>query len=56
MPLSFGVPLGIAITLIGAVLFCLTARKRLAKVFVGIGLVITIVTIALIILAAASAM
>ncbi|MCU0521750.1 MAG: hypothetical protein MUF84_13795 [Anaerolineae bacterium] len=56
MPLSFGIPLGIATILVGAVLFCLTARKRLAKVIVGIGLVIVIVTIALIILAAASAM
>ena len=56
MPLSFGVPLGIAVVLIGLVLYFVAHRKGLALVIVGIGVVIALATLVAILLAVASAM
>jgi len=56
MPLSFGIPLGVTIILTGVILFFATNNKRLAKMTIGIGVVITLLTLALIILAVNSSM
>ena len=56
MPLSFGIPLGILVILVGAVLLFATNTKRLAKITIGIGVVITLLTLTLIILAVNSPM
>jgi hypothetical protein len=56
MPLSFGIPLGITVILVGAVLLFATNTKRLAKITIGIGVVITLLTLGLIILAVNSPM
>jgi hypothetical protein len=56
MPLSSGIPLGIIAILIGVVLFFATNSKRLAKMVMGIGVVITLLTLLLIILALNSPM
>ena len=56
MPLSFGVLLGMTITITGAVLFFATTKKRIAKMTMSIGVVIVLLTLALIILAVTSPM
>jgi len=50
MPLSFGIPLGLAIIVVGAILFFATRYKKVAKVVLGIGVAITLLALTLIVL------
>ncbi len=56
MPVSFGIPLGLVIVVVGSILFFATRYKNTAKVVIGVGLVVTILTFILILLAANSRM
>lgn len=56
MPLSFGIPLGLLIAVVGAVLFYATGFKKIAKLVVGVGVIIALVTVVLIALAVSSSM
>jgi len=56
MPISFGIPLGLVVAIIGAILFFATRYKRAAKLVVGVGLAVAILTFILILLAANSPM
>ena len=56
MPLSFGIPLGFIIMVVGAILLFATRYKKIAAAVLGIGLVITLLTLILIILAVNSQM
>ncbi len=56
MPLSFGIPLGIIAILVGVVLFFATHNQRLAKMVMGIGVVMTLLTLLFIVLALNSPM
>lgn len=51
MPLSFGIPFGLLVIVIGAVLFLVTKHKRIAKFVVVIGVLITTLTLILLVLA-----
>ncbi len=55
MPFSFGIPLGFMVIVIGAPLFT-TRYKKTAMVVMGVGLVISILTFILIMLALNSQM
>jgi len=56
LPVSFGIPLGLVIALVGAILFFVTKYKRTAKIMIGVGLAVAILTFILILLAANSPM
>jgi hypothetical protein len=56
MPLSFLVPLGLLILVFGIVLFFVTSYKKAAKIMMGIGIAVTILTFLLIVLAVNSQM
>ena len=56
MPLSFGIPLGFLVIVIGGILFFATSYKKTAKVVLGIGLVISILTFILVVMALNSQM
>jgi len=56
MPLSFGIPIGLFITVIGILLFFITKKKRAARLVIGLGLFLIFATVALIILAVNSSM
>jgi hypothetical protein len=56
MPLTFGIPLGLTIVVAGAILFFATNHKKIAKVVLGIGVVVTLLTLLLIVLAVNSQM
>jgi glucose uptake protein GlcU len=56
MPLSFMIPLGILVTVLGAILFFATRYKKTAKVVMGVGLVISILAFILLVLALNSQM
>lgn len=56
MTLSFGIPIGLVIGVIGVILLFSTKYKKSAKVVLGVGAVITILTFILIVLAANSQM
>lgn len=56
MPLSFGILLGLIIVVTGAILFFATNYKKTAKVVLGIGVVVTLLTLLLIVLAVNSQM
>ncbi len=56
MPLSFGIPLGLVIVVVGAILFFATRHKKTAKVVLGVGVVVTLLTFFLIVLAVNSQM
>jgi hypothetical protein len=56
MPLSFGIPLGLFIAVIGAFLLWATKYKKMAKAVLGIGVAATLVTLILIVLAVNSTM
>lgn len=56
MPLSFGIPIGFMVVIIGAILFFATRYKKAAKVVIGVGLVIAVMTFILIVLALNSQM
>jgi hypothetical protein len=56
MPLTFGIPLGILIALVGMALYFATRRKRAALLLVGLGAVIMAFTFVAVILALNSGM
>ncbi len=56
MPLTFGIPLGVIIVVVGAILFFATKQKKIAKVVLGIGVAVTILSFFLIVLAVNSSM
>jgi low affinity Fe/Cu permease len=56
MALSFGVPIGLVIAVIGIVLFFATKYKKTAKVIIGIGTAAFIMTLIMVFLAANSQM
>ncbi len=56
MPFSFAVPLGLIIMIIGAILFFATNHRKAAKMVLGIGAVVTLFTLAVIVLAVNSQM
>ena len=56
MPLSYGVPLGLVILVFGAILLFVTRYKKMAKIVIGFGGAIAVLTIILIVLAANSNM
>jgi len=56
MPLSFGIPIGFMVVIVGAILFFATRYKKTAKVVIGVGLVIAVLTFILIVLALNSQM
>lgn len=56
MPLSFGIPLGLVIALIGAILFFATRYKEIAKLLLGSGLAVALLTLVLIVLVVNSGM
>ena len=51
MPLSFGIPLGLLIAVVGAILFFATRYKQTAKIVLGVGVAVTVLTFILIVLA-----
>ncbi len=56
MPLSFGIPLGLLIVVVGIILFFATKYKKTAKVVFGVGMAVAILTFILIVLASNSQM
>ena len=56
MPLSFGIPLGLIIVVVGAILLFATSYRKIALVVLGIGIAITLLTLILIVLAVNSQM
>jgi hypothetical protein len=56
MPVSFGIPLGLVIFVVGAILFFITNYKRAAQVLMVAGAILTILTLILIMLAVNSQM
>jgi hypothetical protein len=56
MPLSFGIPISFMVVIVGAILFFATRYKKTAKVVIGVGLVIAVLTFILIVLALNSQM
>jgi hypothetical protein len=56
VPLTFFIPLGLILVVVGTILFFATRNKTAAKIVIGIGVVITILTFLLIVLAVNSQM
>jgi hypothetical protein len=56
VPISFGIPLGLVIAVVGAILFFATRYKKTAKIMIGVGLAFAILTFILIQLAVSSQM
>ena len=56
MPLSFAIPLGLLIAVVGAILFFATRYKKTAKVVFGVGVAIAILAFILVLLAVNSQM
>jgi hypothetical protein len=56
LPISLALPLGLIIALVGAILFFVTKYKRAAKMMIGVGLAIAILTFLVILLASRSPM
>lgn len=56
MPLSFGIPIGILIALMGLILYFATSRKWLARFIFALGLAVTLFTLLAIVLALISPM
>ena len=50
MPLTFGIPLGLVIVVVGAILFFATRYKTLAKLVIGFGLAASVMTVILVVL------
>lgn len=50
MPLTFGVPFGLVILIAGIILHFVTRSKMLARIMIGLGALITAVTLVLILL------
>ncbi len=56
MPLSFGVPFGLVLFLLGGMLARVTSRKRLGRVVMSLGVALVLVTVIAVALAARSTM
>jgi hypothetical protein len=56
VPISFGIPLGLVIAVVGAILFFVTRYKKVAKLMIGVGVAVSILTFMLILLAVNSQM
>jgi hypothetical protein len=56
MPVSFGIPLGFVIVVVGAILYFFTSYKRAARLLMIAGAILTIFTLILIMLAVNSQM
>ncbi len=56
VPLSFAIPLGLIIALVGIILYFVTSYKRAAKMMISVGLVIAIFTFVAVLLASRSPM
>jgi len=56
MPLSFGIPLGLLIAVIGALLVFATRYKKTGVAVLGVGVLVTALTLFLIVLAVNSPM
>jgi len=56
MPLTFGIPVGLVIAAVGAVLLFVTKSKKIALAVIGFGALITLLTLILVVLAANSQM
>ena len=56
MPLSFGIPLGLTIVVVGAILFLTPKYKKIATVVLEIGVAVALLTLVLIVLAVNSQM
>ena len=56
MPLSFGLPLGMIILVAGAIMLLATKHKTAAKVILGIGAAVALLTLIVILLAVNSNM
>lgn len=56
MPLSFGVPFGLVIVVMSIILFFATKQKKMAKIMLGVGMTVTLMTLILIVLAVNSQM
>ena len=56
MPITFFIPLGLVLVVVGAILFFVTRYKKAAKIMIGIGVAVTILTFLLIVLAVNSQM
>ncbi|MBC8504053.1 MAG: hypothetical protein ISR58_17450 [Anaerolineales bacterium] len=56
MPLSFGLPVGIIIILVGLILYYSTSYKKMAKIILGIGATLAILTVGAFILVMNSSM
>jgi uncharacterized membrane protein YccC len=56
MPITIGIPLGLFIILVGAVLFFATQHKRTALIVMGVGATIAFLTFILVLLAINSQM
>jgi len=56
MPLTFLIPVGLIIAVVGAILFFVTRYKKTAIVVMGIGIAISILTFLLVVLAVNSQM
>jgi hypothetical protein len=56
MPLSFGIPLGILVVVVGAILFLATKHKKTAIIAMSAGVVVTVLTFILIMLVVSSQM
>ena len=56
MPLTFFIPLGLVLVVVGVILFFVTKYKKAAKIVMGIGIAVTILTFLLIVLAVNSQM
>ena len=56
MPITFFIPLGLVLVVVGAILFFVTRYKKAAKIMIGIGVAVTILTFLLVVLAVNSQM
>ena len=56
MPVTFFIPVGLIIAVVGAILFFVTRYKKTAIVVMGIGIAISILTFLLVVLAVNSQM
>jgi len=56
MPLSFGLVTGLLAVVIGAILSVATRQKKAARVMIGIGVAMTLLTLAALVLAVNSRM
>ncbi len=56
MPLSFGIPLGLVIAVVGTVMFRATTYRRVSLVMIGLGATVVLGTLVMIAMAVNSGM